>query len=884
MHRFALPPTSFVGRAQEIDEIGALLATPSCRLLTLVGPGGIGKTRLAIEAAERLSDVFPDGVYFVPLAALSRADDILAAIADATPFRFQAEAKDPREQFFSYLRDKQSKRMLLVMDNFEHLLDGVDLVSDILEATTGLKILATSREALNLQEEWVRQIVGLVYPERGNGKPLESYSAVQLFVDRAQRVRGDFDLAEDGPVVTEICRLVEGMPLAIELAAGWLKTLQPDGIVQEIRRSMDILATRSRNLPERHRSIRSVFSHSWELLHDDERDIFRKLSVFRGGFTREAAEVVAGASLNGLAGLVDKSLVRLSETGRYSVHELLRQYGAEQLDASGQTVTVQRAYVDYYLGMLHKLEPDIKSHGQINALNLIEADFKNVRHAWHLAEEQGYVAAQDRAVESLHFFADMRGRYHEVVKLLRATIAHLAPETGAEQVRARDRVRARLVRLIMLGNMRIDIDPRAEIDDCLRAARERGDRAETGFCLLTAGIVSVWESNLGCCDAQAESDAFFRASYEIQETLNDPFYMAEAYVWQGSSSIYDGHRVKGTEILLRNLELRREIGDRNGIAWIMLNLSEAMLTDLDYQTCEQYIREGLALMREIGSLKGILQALFKMAALEMLKGNLDEARALAEEMYELAHETSSLDAKMLSTGILAFMHSVMEEDYLCGEELALQNYAISLEPFFGYNDVAALWGRAAAMCGLGQYEAMRASYPSLCWERRDDPGPASVILALEAAARAHEGAYDSAAELLGLAFGQPEWTNGWLHHWALLNRLRADLETHLGAAAFQAAQERGSHLDLESTVRMLLGEADSVRVMEPANQPLVEPLSPRELEVLDLIGQGLSNREIAERLSLSVGTVKVHTRNIYGKLDVNSRTQALAQAAKFNLL
>src|SRR5690606_3011827 len=271
MHDTALAPTSFIGRSKEIEEIGRLLEDPACRLLTLVGPGGIGKTRLAQEIAARKRESFPDGVYFVSLSPLSRSADILTAVAGAMLFRFQQDNRDPREQFFDYLSDKQTKSLLLVLDNFEHLLDGVEVVSDILAATHRLKILVTSREALNLQEEWVRQVEGMSYPDRKNGRPLEDYSAIQLFLDRARRIRGDFTLSEDSDGVVEICRLVQGMPLAIELAAGWLNTLQPSEIAREIQRNMDILVTRSRNLPERHRSIRSVFNHSWRLLSDEER-------------------------------------------------------------------------------------------------------------------------------------------------------------------------------------------------------------------------------------------------------------------------------------------------------------------------------------------------------------------------------------------------------------------------------------------------------------------------------------------------------------------------------------------------------------------------------------------------------------------------------------
>ena len=884
MYELKRAPTSFIGRADEIDELGALLDDPACRLLTLVGPGGIGKTRLALEVASRKRPSFPGGIVVVPLAPLGCRDDMLAAIAEATPFRLQQDSRGLQEQFFDYLRDKHAQRLLLVLDNIEHLLDGVAIISAILAATTNLKILVTSREVLNLQEEWIRHITGLAYPNSNNGEPLDRYSAVQLFVDRARRIGAAVDLAEARGSVAEICRLVEGMPLAIELAAGWLKVLRPAEIALEIHRSVDILITRSRNLPERHRSIRSVFGCSWRLLSEHEREVFQKLPVFRGGFTREAAEAVAGASLHTLAGLVDKSLVRLNAAGRYDVHELLRQYSAEQLHAAGQRESVQRAYIDYYLGALRRLEGNIKGQQQIQALNTIEADFENVRNAWQLALQQGHSAALDAAVESLHLFADMRGRYHEVVTLLRAALEQLPHCPTDQQTSIRCRIQARLIRLTLLGNMRIDADLRVLIDTCLAAAHARQDQAEVGFCLLVSGIVAVWKLDDDRPWASGRALALFQESYAVYEALDATFYRAEALSWVASATDDNGAHHSGTEILRQSLDLRRAIGDRNGMAWITLSLTEAMLVQLDYAACERYAREALVLMRDIGSVKGVIQALFKLAATTAAKGDLEEARTLAEQLRGLADEINNLDGKAVSAGLLAFLICVMDEHYTQGAALAESYRALSLEPFFaGHNDLVVRWGQAVAACGLGQYEAARLGYAALWGERPDDPGPATVCLAVEAAARAAAGGLEEATELLGLAFHQPVWASGWLERWPLLVRLRADLMSRLGQDAYTAAWERGRRHEPQAIIRSLLDDAGG-RPRLTASQPLIEPLSERELQVLGLIAAGLSNRAIAERLVLSVGTVKVHTRNIYSKLSVNSRTQALKQAAKLNLL
>jgi len=362
------PPRLFVGREVELGQLVSRLNDPDCRLLTLVGPGGVGKTRLAIEGARHyvqpertLGEVgFTDGVYTVNMATLigedlatparvehsSPCQKFAMAIADALRLSL-LDLSDLIEPLLNHLRHKT---MLLALDNYEPLHEEDPFVTSILQNAPGVKLLVTSRERLNLREEWTMAIGGLDYPASdwgpggapatGDGNEdeiaiLENYSAVAFFVRQAQRVRGEFLLPRaEAPSIVRICQLVEGFPLALELAADWLRVLSCAEIVQEIEKNLDFLSTTMSNMSERHRSMRAVFARSWQRLSPQEQAVFRQLSVFRGGFQREAAQAVAAASLRILTSLVDKSLLRLTPTGHYEIHELLRQFAAEPLRQS----------------------------------------------------------------------------------------------------------------------------------------------------------------------------------------------------------------------------------------------------------------------------------------------------------------------------------------------------------------------------------------------------------------------------------------------------------------------------------------------------------------------------------------------------------------------
>lgn len=390
-HNLPVQGTLFVGREPELAAVQARLADPTCRLLTLLGPGGIGKTRLAIEAARQQMGSYPDGVYLVQFAPVESPAFIVQALADGLGLSLTDE-RSAFDQVVNYLREKT---LLLLLDNFEHLREGVSLLSEVLARTKAVKLLVTSRERLLLKEEWLFDVQGLRYPTVG-GEGLESaalapYEAGQLFLWTAQRASPDFTPDRDEQMqIVHICQLVGGMPLGIELAASWVRLLSCAEIARGIAATLDMLTSSWRDVPERHRSIQAVLDHSWKLLAASEQDLFRRLTVFSGDFGREAAVVVASASLPMLLALVDKSFLRRTNPDHFSIHELVKQYGSTKLQAEPDAWAVTRLrHCRYFAAFLveRMSAPDARLHaGEIEHL------FDDMQMAWRYAVEHRQLA------------------------------------------------------------------------------------------------------------------------------------------------------------------------------------------------------------------------------------------------------------------------------------------------------------------------------------------------------------------------------------------------------------------------------------------------------------------------------------------------------------
>jgi predicted ATPase/DNA-binding SARP family transcriptional activator len=388
-NRLPLPATPFIGRGKELAEIAGLVANQLHRLITLTGPGGIGKTRLALQAAGAATRNFADGTYFVPLAHVNSSHSLGYAVAEALNLGLSDDkvrtqsAAHALEQVRSYLRDRH---VLLVIDNFEHIMDGAPLIYEMLQAGPQVKLLITSRERLNLRGETVFTVRGMELPQSAMGqghkrlsKDPREFDAVKLFVQQAQFGQPDFALTdEDIPFVTGICEQLEGMPLALELAAGWTRALSVREIVGQIDEGLDFLTTSRRDTSERHASLRAVFDHSWKLLSEQERQVFSKMSVFHDGFQKEAAVRVAGATLSLIVALVDKSLLQWNASGRYEIHELLRQYAEEKLDEPAAQ-QVRELHYDYYARFLRERAVQLRHREDERVLQEIGDEIENLR-------------------------------------------------------------------------------------------------------------------------------------------------------------------------------------------------------------------------------------------------------------------------------------------------------------------------------------------------------------------------------------------------------------------------------------------------------------------------------------------------------------------------
>lgn len=651
--------TPFIGRELELDQVGNLIADPECRCITLVGPGGIGKTRLAVHAAGNLLKEFAQGIAFIPLASVESALGVISAIANAINFDFFGPS-DPKVHLLSYLREKQ---MLLILDNMEQLLveeplheNITQFLIELLQHAPGVKLLFTSREALNLQEEWLFEVQGLAYPETAQTEGFDEFDAVTLFVQRARRAFPKFALnGENRSEVAHICRLVEGMPLAIELAATWMRILSPAEIAKEIESSLDFLSASVRDLPERHRSMRVVFEYSWKMLSADEQQVLSKLSVFRGGFQRQAAAQVAGATLSIIATLLNRTLLRRTASGRYDLHELVRQFCAAHLAADPQAKSAAQArHYDFFLALAETADQELKGRGQLEWLGRLEQDHDNLRVAleWSLENDCKVPGVDELALRlsaALRWFWRMRGHFHEGCDWLTEALRQCPERRSAARASA-------LLGMSLLMNGLGDLGAaRAPAVESTDIFLELGDQRWLAEALMIEGLTYLWqgESSLGRTRTN-EALAIYRK-------LGDRWGEAHALYRLGTYLADYGGDLTGRAMLEESAAILEELGETYLYTSVMISLGIVDMSLGDYAAAQPRFERGLAAAKEIRHPWGIADALTNLGCVLRIKGEYADAQARFDESFQVYREQGP---NIWETDVLCAM---AENDIVQGE-------------------------------------------------------------------------------------------------------------------------------------------------------------------------------------------------------------------------
>ena len=797
--RHNLPPqlTPFIGREEELAETIGRLENPSCRLLTLVGPGGIGKTRLVVQAAAAQIATFAHGVCFIPLATVSSIDLLALTLANRLDFALY-EPENPVRQIVNYLREKH---MLLVWDSFEHLLQGTSLLSEILAGAPQVKLLVTSREKLNLRGEWVLEIAGLQYPVSEVTGRVEKYSAVQLFMQNARRVCAGFSPSEaEMPFLVRICQLVEGVPLGIELASAWVPVLDCRAITREIENGLDLLVTSLRDVPERHRSMRAVFEYSWNLLTEEERGVFGRMSVFRGGFHREAAEKVTRASLPLLSALLDKSLLHRKPSGRYEMHELLRQYGESRLDEDSQaSKEAEDRHCAYYAEFLHQREDHLKEAGQQRALEEIREEIENVRAAWRWAVKHGKLERIGRMAEALWLFYEMQGwsvEGEETFRKATETLGRIEDAHGYDKRIILGQVLAREGWFCF--RLGLAEKAREVVQRGLSILRPLGVRQEVAFCLGTLGVVAY------VLGEYEQADQLQQESLAISREIGDAFGMARYLNSLGFVANAVGKWEEAEYFLRESLAIFKKIGNRWGIAFCLGNLSNTAYYLGEYSEAREILQESLAIRREIRDRWGIPRCLNNLGRVASASGEYAEARRLHQESLDIFRETGNRRSAAYSLFYLGDVAFLLGE-YGEAERLHQESLVIRKQIGDRRGIVRSLNSLGKVACALHHYqdseehlhEALKTAA-----EIQTVPLVLEVLLGI-ATLLAEKGELERSLALVTLVLGHPARNRDAQDR---AERLLARIEPRLSPDLLATARQRGKQAELEPVVAEMLGD------------------------------------------------------------------------------
>lgn len=839
-----VPPTALFGRAAEVAEVCHLLRSPDAGLVSVIGPGGMGKTRLAVQVAAILAPQFADGAVLVALASVTAAEQVAATIGAACGCTL-LPTQTPEDVVRAYLRPRD---LLLVLDNMEHLLPAAPLLATILREAPGVRILTTSRERLHLRGEQLFALSSLLLPRDDSREAIEHADAVLLFVERTRRVVHDFVLTPDNrAVVARICRQLDGVPLAIELAAAWSYALTPAEIATELSRGLDLLASSDRDEDPRHRSMRAALDHSWALLTPDEQRTLARLSVFQGGWEREAAKVVTGADLTMLGALLDKSLVQreqIDSTTRYTLHELVRQYAAERLaeDDAAQTAT-EAHHAAYYAALLERSISVHTGGSSPEAWTQAIREMDNLRSAWIRAALAGDTQTLSAMVRGLFLLYDHRRWAHDGVTLF-GQAADALRSFGASANVARGLILG--TQAYFLQRIGQPIAGAAALKEGLALMQAAGATNESANLLLFLGSAEGYAARLS-----ASRDHYTEA-VRLATASGDDFTRLWAVFFLGIGAMNAGDFVGAEQHLTICLTAWRDQGFNRGLAAALVFLGETLRLSGRLTAAEAAVREGLHIGITQSDVLVIAISKREQGALALERGELDKAhRLLAEScapLREMGDPAPYIRSRSLLLRVEVRLGLLAAARQGCAELLGAvrANFMMAL--------VDAAYGLALVLA-----------------TEKVDVVALSVLIALDG-------------------------TPGEYAMLQLAQRLRAKLEKQLDPTQRAAANEQARAQDLlpwleELCARPLMPDAAAAPQEDSPIVPIGglyiattgAMLSPREVEVLRLLMAGATNPMIAEALIISPYTVKHHVASILQKLGVTSRTQAALRGRELDL-